>query len=322
MTGENCQVVSLRGGQDNGNTLFSLTQRREDAKDSNFVFLIGFASSRLCVRFLNVGNMPEQITSRQNTRIKEAAKLRAGRQRAKQGRFLIDGVREIGRALDAGIEIDEAFVCEALCSSDSARSLLPRLANTNCAEVTSEVLEKICFGERNDGVVVVAKTPVRLLDQLALPAQPLVAVLEGLEKPGNIGAILRTADGAGVDAVIVAGGGTDLFNPNTIRASLGTVFAKNVCTATVAETIAKLRDWQLPIIATRPDASSLYTEADFFKGAAIVLGNEAEGLSTDWEQQDVRGVRLPMQGIADSLNVSATAAILFYEAQRQRALSG
>lgn len=259
-----------------------------------------------------------EITSRQNVRIKEGAKLRAARQRAKQGRFLIDGAREIGRALDAGIEIIEAFVCERLCTSAAARALVPRLAEANCAQVTSEVFEKICFGERNDGVVVVAKTPARTLDQLSLPEKPLVAVLEGLEKPGNVGAILRTADGAGVDAVIVAGGGTDLFNPNTIRASLGTVFANNVCTATVAETIEKLREWQLPIVATRPDAEPLYTEVDYREGAAIVLGSEADGLSVDWQRQDVRGVRLPMQGIADSLNVSATAAILFYEAQRQR----
>ncbi len=263
-------------------------------------------------------NMTELITSRQNIRIKAAAKLRAARQRTKQGRFLIDGVREIGRALDAGIEVVEAFVCDALCTSQAAREVVARLTEAHCAEVTSEVFGKICFGERNDGVVVVAKRPVRSIDQLKFPERSLVAVLEGLEKPGNVGAILRTADGAGVDAVIVAGRGTDLFNPNTIRASLGTVFAKNVCTATVAETIAKLREWQLPIVATRPDAKSLYTEVDYGKGAAIVLGSEAEGLSADWEQQDVRGVRLPMQGIADSLNVSATAAILFYEAQRQR----
>ena len=263
--------------------------------------------------------MTELITSRQNARIKEAAKLRAARQRTKQGRFLIDGAREIGRALDAGIEVLETFVCEALCTSETARDLSLRLTDANCAYVTSEVFEKIGFGERNDGVVVVAKTPVRTLEKLLLPARPLVAVLEGLEKPGNVGAILRTADGAGIDAVIVSGGGTDLFNPNTIRASLGTVFAKNVCTATVAETIAKLREWQLPIVATRPDAKQIYSEVDYRTGAAIVLGSEAEGLTADWEQQDVRRVRLPMQGIADSLNVSATAAILFYEAQRQRA---
>lgn len=262
--------------------------------------------------------MPELITSRQNLRVKEAAKLRESRQRRKQGRFLIDGSREMSRALDAGIEIVEAFVCEAMCTSDETKALLPRLADSHCANVTAEVFEKLCFGERNDGVVAVATTPQRSLDELKLPERPLVAVLAGLEKPGNVGAILRTADGAGVDAVIVAGGGTDLFNPNTIRASLGTVFADNVCAATVEETLAQLRDWQLPVIATRPAAKQLYTAIDYRAGGAIVLGSEADGLSPEWEQADVVGVSLPMRGIADSLNVSATAAILFYEAQRQR----
>ncbi len=264
--------------------------------------------------------MQEPITSRQNTRIKEAVKLRTGRQRAKQGRFLIDGTREIGRALEAGVEVLEAFVCERFCDSKEARDVVQRLAQSNCVAVSAEVFEKICFGERNDGVVVIARTPERGLDQLILPTKPLVAVLEGLEKPGNLGAILRTADGAGVDAVIVAGRGTDLFNPNTIRASLGTVFGNNVCVATVADTLQKLREWKLAIVATRPEAKSIYSDIDYRKGVAILLGSEAEGLSDEWLQQDISGVQLPMRGIADSLNVSVTAAILFYEAQRQRSL--
>jgi TrmH family RNA methyltransferase len=263
--------------------------------------------------------MPEPITSRQNVRIKEVAKLRDARQRAKQGRFSIDGAREIGRALDAGIVVDEAFVCPSLCTSGEARQLAARLTGPQCVEVTPEVFEKICFGQRNDGLVLVAKTPQRSLAELVVPERPLVAVLAGLEKPGNVGAILRTADGAGIDAVIVAGGRTDLWNPNTIRASLGTVFAPNVCAASIIETLAQLRAWKLPIVATRPDAPALYSQVDYRAGAAIVLGSEADGLSEDWQQPDVTGVHLPMQGIADSLNVSATAAILFYEAQRQRA---
>jgi len=129
---------------------------------------------------------------------------------------------------------------------------------------------------------------------------------------------VRTADGAGIDGVIIVDGGTDLFNPNTIRASLGTVFGKNVCAASVAETIAKLREWQLPIIAARPDAKLIYTEVDYRQGAAIILGNEATGVSPAFQEENVQGIRLPMRGIADSLNVSATAAVLFYEAQRQR----
>jgi TrmH family RNA methyltransferase len=186
------------------------------------------------------------------------------------------------------------------------------------AEVTPEVFEKLSFGHRHDGIMVVAVTPERRISELNLPENPLVAVLESLEKPGNVGAILRSADGAEVDAGIVVDPETDLFNPNTIRASVGTVFGKQVCIATADETLAKLRELNIPLIATRPDAERLYTEVDFRQGAAIVLGSEATGLSKVWEQADITGVRLPMRGIADSLNVSTTAAVLFYEALRQR----
>ncbi len=262
----------------------------------------------------------ELITSRQNNRVKAAVKLRSGRQRAKQGRFLIDGGREIGRALDAGISFLAAFVCPELCRLAETNDVLARLPRTAAvvSEVTPDVWEKLRFGERDDGLLVVAETPARSLDQLDLPPQPLVAVLEGLEKPGNVGAILRTADGAGLDAVIVADGHTDLFNPHTIRASLGTVFAPQVCVAATAETLTKLATWQLPIVAAQPAAEQIYTDFDFRRGAAIVLGSEAQGLSAAWQEEQIISLSLPMHGLADSLNVSATAAALFYEAVRQR----
>jgi TrmH family RNA methyltransferase len=262
----------------------------------------------------------QHITSRQNARVKEAAKLRQARQREQQGRFLIDGGREILRALGAGVEVVEAFICEPLLHYDEARNAAAQMAesSTMVATVTEEVFEKLCFGERTGGVLAVARTPVRSLEQLKLPAAPLVAVLEGIEKPGNVGAVLRSADGAGVDAVIVADPRTDLFNPNTIRASLGTVFDANVRSTTTDEALEWLRTHNIPIFTARPDAELLYTDADFRGPAAIVLGSEAEGLSDKWHGAGVTGIKLPMRGIADSLNVSATAAVLFYEAQRQR----
>jgi TrmH family RNA methyltransferase len=260
------------------------------------------------------------ITSRQNERVKQAAHLRDARQRWRQGRFVIDGLREIGRALDAGIEIVEAFVCPPLCTSPEATSLTMRLdaCSPVVAEVTPEVFEKLAFGGRSDGVVVVGVTPTRSIDALKLPANPLIAVLESLEKPGNVGAILRSADGAGVDAVLVTDPETDLFNPNTIRASVGTVFSLPVCTVRTDTALARLRQWQVTLVATRPDAQRLYTDLDYRVGTAILLGSETTGLSAAWQQADVTGVRLPMQGKADSLNVSTTAAVLFYEALRQR----
>jgi RNA methyltransferase, TrmH family len=265
----------------------------------------------------------QHITSRQNARVKEAAKLRLARQRERQGRFLIDGAREILRAIDAGVDFLESFVCESLIVDDEGQRAVARLGETRAvqATVTAEVFEKLCFGERGGGVLVVAKTLARGLDQLKLPPSPLIAVIEGAEKPGNVGAVLRSADGAGADAVVVADPRTDLFNPNTIRASLGTVFGANVCAATSDEVLAWLRVLNVRSFAARPEAELLYSEADYRGGAAIVLGSEADGLSPQWEGASVTGVRLPMRGIADSLNVSATAAVLFYEAQRQRQLA-
>ena len=263
---------------------------------------------------------PLRITSRQNPRVKEAVRLRTGRGRQRQGRFLMDGSREIERALASGIRCLEAFVGEELCDSAGAKDIVNALQSrgVEILYVTTEVYAKLAFGERDEGVVVVAETPRRTLDDLQLPSAPLVAVLEGIEKPGNLGAILRSADAAGVDAVVAADARTDLYNPSTIRASLGTVFRPNISEATAAATIHWLRDGQLPILAARPDAELLYTEANLRDGVAIVLGSEAAGLSDAWRAADVTAVRLPMHGLADSLNVSTTAAVLFYEALRQR----
>src|SRR5262245_20998990 len=181
-----------------------------------------------------------RITSPSNPRVKAAAKLRNARQRAEQGRFLIDGVREIGRALDGGITIDEVFAFEEQCSGSEARRLLARLekACKSRFEVSRSVYDVLAYGSRMEGIVAVGRTPQRSLADLRLPERPLVAVLEGVEKPGNVGAVLRSADGAGSSAVIVADGGSDLFNPNVIRSSMGTVFTMPICSASSAETLA------------------------------------------------------------------------------------
>jgi TrmH family RNA methyltransferase len=261
-----------------------------------------------------------RITSRQNPRVKDAAQLRTSRARQRQGRFLIDGVREVTQAIAAGVRCVEAFVCEELCIAPNCRNVVQALESTDAElfSVPPSVYAKLAFGEREDGVVVVAETPKRRLEDLQLPPTPLVAVLDGIEKPGNLGAILRSADAAGVDAVVAADAGTDLYNPNTIRASLGTVFGKNICEATADDTLAWLRKRGLAIVAARPDASKLYTDADMRRGTAIVLGSEAAGLAPVWSGENVTAVRIPMHGLADSLNVSTTAAVLFYEALRQR----
>jgi len=270
------------------------------------------------------------ITSLQNPRIKEAAKLRDHRQRQQQNRFLIDGARELDRAIAAGIQLVEVFVCESLCESAESQRVLAslkvpasraRLGEPEVWNVSPQVLEKICFGQRVEGVVGIARATPRRLHEIALSPTPLVTVVEGIEKPGNVGAVLRCADAAGIDAVLIVGG-TDLYNPNTIRASLGTVFSVPTATAEASEALDWLQAQGLKIFAARLDAGIEYSAADFRQPAAIVLGSEARGLSDRWSADDIVPIRLPMRGIADSLNVSATAAVLFYEALRQRNLAG
>jgi TrmH family RNA methyltransferase len=255
-----------------------------------------------------------------NPRVREAAGLRDRRQRKRQQRTLIDGVRELSRALDAKISPLEIFVCPELLTGDDAAALLARVRELHMptVEVTSQVFAKLAYGERAAGVVAVAETPSAVIEDLKLPADGLVAVVEGIEKPGNLGAVLRSADGAGVSAVLVADPNTDLFNPNTIRASLGTIFAQQIATATSLE----IKDWLITrgvqIVAARVDAKIDYFMPDYTRATAMVLGSEADGLGAVWRSAEVTPVRLPMLGVADSLNVSAAAAVMFYEARRQR----
>jgi len=260
------------------------------------------------------------ITSIQNPRVKDAVRLRDRRHREKQQRILIDGARELRRAIAAGVTLVEAFVCESLCTSEDARQLLQRLPDTKTEilPVNDGVFEKLAFGQRAEGVLGVAEMPHPTLESLAVPKNAVVAVLEGVEKPGNVGAVLRSADAAGVSAVILADPRTDLYNPNTIRASLGTIFSMPVCEAASSDVLQWLRANHFSIFAARVDGSLPYTEVDYRGPSAIVLGSEAEGLSSAWTGKDIQAVRLPMLGAADSLNVSVTAAVLFYEALRQR----
>lgn len=260
------------------------------------------------------------ITSTANPRIKAAARLRDRQGRNDQGRILIDGVREIHRALAAGIKLVELYYFPPLCT-DHEHDLLLQQADRLAAElieVSPAVMEKLAYGNRVEGLVAVATPPERKLTDLALPGEALVAIVEGVEKPGNLGAILRTADAAGVAALIVADGGTDLYNPNVIRASLGAIFTVPVCCATSAETLVWLRAGRFRMLAARVDGAQSYSAADFHGNVAIILGSEAYGLSDNWRAADIAPIQLPMLGQVDSLNLSATAAVLFYEALRQR----
>ena len=270
---------------------------------------------------------PAAITSTANPRIKEVVRLRERREREATGLTIVDGTREVSRALDAGVEVVEAFVADALVRTDDSRALRDRLAAeaASVTEVSPAVLERLAFGDRTDGIVAVVRMPRPTLAEIGLPVPPraaLIAVIEGVEKPGNLGAILRSADGAGLDAVVVADARTDIGNPNVIRASLGTVFARPVVAASTAETLAWLTAGGLSVVVARVDGAMPYTSVDLTRPVAIVLGSEAHGLSDAWSATAVEAVRLPMLGRADSLNLSAAAAVLFYEAVRQRTAAG
>ena len=261
------------------------------------------------------------ITSRHNPRYREALALRDSRQRRRSGRILVDGAREIERALGAGHRAVEAWVARERVRDADARSVLAALgsAGVDVVEASPELLARLAYGDRDDGLVAVFPTPATDLGRLELPDDSLVGVLVGLEKPGNLGAVMRSADGAGVDALIVADPASDPWSPNVIRASLGTTFSLPIAVCTSEEARAALAGHGLRMVAADPGGEVAYDQVDLTTPVAIVLGAEATGLPDAWRGDDVIRARIPMHGIADSLNVAASAAILFYEARRQRA---
>jgi TrmH family RNA methyltransferase len=259
------------------------------------------------------------ITSLTNPRVKAAVRLRDRAERDLTGLTIVDGAREILRALDAGVRVEQAFVAPELLRSPDGHAVADRLRHRpTTLEVSPAVLARVAFGQRSDGVVAIVTTPGGSLDDLVLPPDPLVVVAEGIEKPGNLGAVIRTADGAGASAVITADPRTDLFNPNAIRASLGTIFALPVVATSTTATLEWLVAQDIRPVAARVDAPVAYTDVDLRGPLALVLGSEADGLSAAWTDPRVVSVAIPMRGIADSLNVSIAAAVLLYEARRQR----
>jgi len=265
------------------------------------------------------------ITSLQNPRVKQAVKLRDRSGRDDQRLIIIDGQREIERALASGVRLKELFIEADVLHPDVERQLArqARDCDADVLDVTGEVMQKLAFGERKAGVVATAEPPTATLADFPakianVKTTPLILVLEAVEKPGNLGAVLRTADAVGASGLIVCDARTDLFNPNAIRASLGAIFTVPLALATVAETIAFLRQHKLAMIAARVDGAVNYTTVDYRQPAAIILGSEMAGLTPAWHQPDMHAIRLPMLGQIDSLNVSVTAAVVCYEALRQR----
>ena len=270
------------------------------------------------------------ISSLQNSRVKRVVKLNDRSQRDAEGLTVVEGVREARRALAAGITPREAFVCPNLLDAEgrAVAAQLEALAGRRQTEVftvTTAVFAKLAYRATTGGLLLVIPYLDRPLERLPLGRPPFLVVVDGAEKPGNLGAILRTADAAGVDGLIVTGDAstrTDLHNPNVVRASLGALFTVPVAAATVAETIAWLRAHQIAILATTPAAARVYTAVDLTGPIAIVMGSEAHGLPPAWLAAAELQARIPMRGAVDSLNLSAATALLLYEVVRQRYPAG
>jgi TrmH family RNA methyltransferase len=262
----------------------------------------------------------EKITSLQNPRLKELVKLRDRRARDEAGVFLVEGYREIRRALEQGAALQTVFFAPEwfLGANEAALLAQAEAAGAGLCELSREAFAKVAYRERPDGLLAVAPQWRRALGDLALPAEPFLLVVEAIEKPGNLGTILRSADAAGCDAVIVCDPVTDLFNPNVVRASTGVLFAVPCVVAESAAVLAWLRAQRIRVVATTPAAATPYTAADLRGRLAVVMGSEQFGLSEFWLNGADLPIRIPMAGQADSLNVAMATIIALFEAVRQR----
>ncbi|MFU8780263.1 MAG: TrmH family RNA methyltransferase [Kiritimatiellia bacterium] len=260
------------------------------------------------------------ITSTANPRIKQVIKLRQRSHRDASGLMLIEGYREILRAHTNHHTIETLFFCADLFQGDNNQKLLDTLhaSGTRLLHCNKPVFEKISYRDRPDGLLALGPQLHSKLSDIPLTERPFLVIAESIEKPGNLGTILRSADAAGADAVIVCDRCTDINNPNVVRASIGTLFCRPVVEASSAETIAWLRAHGICSLAATPHAEGLYTQIDCTVPIAIVVGTEQYGLSSTWMEQANHQVRIPMHGQADSLNVATATTILLFEVCRQR----
>lgn len=261
------------------------------------------------------------IQSRQNEQVKNLVKLRERKHRDRQSRFLVEGLREIGHALTAGFEITHLYYCTDYFSSDAHSDFVEiqkEKGDFPIARMSTDAFAKASHREGPDGLMAIAVQQNNVLSDFKLSEQALLLVLEGIEKPGNLGAILRSADGAGVDAVLLVNCVLDLYNPNAIRSSQGLLFSLPI----VSTDREALTDWlranQIICCATTPDAKKSHWDVDYCGRIALFMGSESDGLQPYWLDKADHQIRIPMAGQADSLNVAASAAVCLYEARRQR----
>lgn len=257
------------------------------------------------------------ITSIQNPFIKNVLKLQEkARERKNQGLFVIEGKREIELALKGNYQIITLLFVADKIESD----FLSDFPSTELIEITQEIYNKLAYRSSTEGMIAIAKTKKLLLSDCRLSKNPLIIVAESIEKPGNIGAILRTADAANIDAVFIADPKSDIYNPNIIRSSVGCIFTNQIATATSEEILAFLKENKVQIFAATLQNSNEYHQENYTKSAAIVVGTEATGLSEIWRKNATQNINIAMHGQIDSMNVSVAAAIILFEAKRQRNL--
>ncbi|BDB55678.1 rRNA methyltransferase [Flavobacterium ammoniigenes] len=258
----------------------------------------------------------KQISSVQNPFVKSLVLLQEKAKARKQtGTFLMEGQREISIAIKGGYQIETVLFLPEICTEKQASQLAP---TAELIEINKEVFQKLAYRDTTEGILAVAKTKSTLLSDLQLSENPLILVAEAPEKPGNIGALLRTADAAHLDAVIIANPKSDLYNPNIVRSSVGCLFTNQIATGTTAEIIAFLKEKNIAIYCATLQNSNGYHLENYTTPTALVVGTEATGLTQEWRDAATQNIIIPMQGEIDSMNVSVAAAILIFEAKRQR----
>ncbi len=236
--------------------------------------------------------------------------------RKQSGTFLIEGKREIELAIKGNYQIETILFLPELVSENEIYKFSKTAIEV--IEINKEVYQKLAYRDTTEGILAVAKTKSLELSDLKLPENPLILVMESIEKPGNIGAMLRTCDAAKIDAVIIANPKTDLYNPNTVRSSVGCLFTNQIASGTTEEVIQFLKDKNIAIFGATLQNSTSYHSQDYTTPAALVVGTEATGLTQVWRDKATQNIIIPMQGEIDSMNVSVAAAILLFEAKRQR----